>query len=76
MIEWLLDTLAAVGIIEHDLSGTGVAIDIGLPEHACPRPVLRCAYAVILHQTERILGSELGAEEQIEIVPLISVQSL
>ncbi len=30
----------------------------------------------ILHQTERVLGSKLGAEEQIEIVLLISVQSL
>lgn len=38
--------------------------------------MLRCADAVILHQPDGILGSELGAEEQIEIVLLLAVQSL
>lgn len=34
------------------------------------------ADAIIFHQSESVLGSELGAEELIEIVLLISVQSL
>lgn len=38
--------------------------------------MLRCADAIVFHQSESVLGSELGAEEQIEIVFLIAVQSL
>ena len=39
-------------------------------------PVLRCADAIVFHQPEGILGSELGAEEKVEVVLLIAVQSL
>ena len=76
MVEWELYTFAAVGIVEHDFPGAYTAVDVGLPEYTCPRPVFRCADAIILHQPEGILGSELGAEEKIEVVLLISVQSL
>ena len=38
--------------------------------------MLGSADAVIPHQSERVLGSELGAEEKKEIILLISVQSL
>ena len=38
--------------------------------------MLGSADAVIPHQSESVLGSELGAEEQIEVVFLIAVQSL
>lgn len=38
--------------------------------------MLGSADAIILYESEGVLVSELGAEEQIEIVLLISVQSL
>ena len=40
MVERFFHTLTCLGIVEHYLSGADTAVDVGLPEHACPRPVL------------------------------------
>ncbi len=76
MVEWLFDTLATFGIVEHNFPGADTPVYVGLPEHTCSRPVLRCADAILSHHTLRIIGSELRFEEQKEIVSVVTVQSL
>lgn len=76
MIERMFDTLAALGIVKHYLSGTDSSEDVSLPKYTRSLPMLGGADSVTLHQSFGFIRSKLGLEEDEKIVEMIAAQSL
>ncbi len=46
MVEWLFNSLARLGIVEHHLTRTHIPISIDLPKDGSPTPMFGCANVV------------------------------